>query len=119
MALRDLQGPQALLDPQDHLGHRDCQERLEFLVKLDRLDQLGCLAKMDSVGFPGFQVKRENEGKRVRMAFLEKLALRVNQGAVANLVSRVKRAFLVLGAYLDQEEKKETGEKKEEMVSQQ
>ncbi|RLW13019.1 hypothetical protein DV515_00000563, partial [Chloebia gouldiae] len=27
----------------------------------------------------------ENEGKRVRKAFLEKLALRVNQGAVANL----------------------------------
>lgn len=54
--LRDLQGPLALLDPWDHLDHRDFQERLEFLVKPDHLDQLGCLAKMDSMGFLGFQV---------------------------------------------------------------
>lgn len=37
----------------------------------------------------------------MRKAFLEKLALRVNLGAVANLVSRVKQVFLALGAYQD------------------
>lgn len=51
--------------------------------------------------FPGSQVKRENKEKRVRKALLEKLALRVNQEAVANLVNRVKWVFLVFRVYLD------------------
>lgn len=68
--------------------------------------------------FLGSQVKRENKEKRVRKAFPEKLALRENQEAVANLVSRVKQVFLVFRVYLDREEKKETREEREKMVSQ-
>lgn len=51
--------------------------------------------------FLGSQVKRENKGKRVKKAFLEKLAPRVTQEAVAKLVNRVRQVFLVLGACLD------------------
>lgn len=47
MALRDLQGRQALLDPLDHLEHQDCQEKLVLLVKLDLQGQLAHQAKMD------------------------------------------------------------------------
>ncbi|KAK2520989.1 Col22a1 [Columba guinea] len=86
----DLQGPQVLLDPQDHLEHQDCQEKLEFLVKLDHQDQL------------------VNKEKKVRKAFLEKLALRVNQGAVANVVSREKKEKTVSQDSKVKEEKRVT-----------
>ncbi|KAI6075098.1 Collagen alpha-1(XXII) chain-like protein [Aix galericulata] len=62
----DLQGPQALLDPLDHLEHQ------------------------------------ANKGKRVKKAFLEKLAPRVTQGAVAKLVNRVTQVPLAHQAYLEQ-----------------